>query len=51
LCVMVGPHAPKQGNARSPIGLRHRQRIHLIQHWWSDAGRGAAFSSRGIQEY
>ena len=51
LCAVVRPHYPKQGNGRLPIGLEHRLRIHIIQHWRSDAGRGATFSSCGIQEY
>jgi transposase, IS5 family len=35
LCAVIGPHYPKRGNGRPPIGLERMLRIHFVQHWFN----------------
>ncbi len=33
LCAVIGPHYPKAGNGRPPIGLERMLRMYFVQHW------------------
>jgi transposase, IS5 family len=35
LCDVIGPHCPKPGNGRPPIGLERMLRMYFVQHWFN----------------
>jgi IS5 family transposase len=35
LCALVGPHYPKAGGGRRPVGIERMMRIYFLQQWFS----------------
>lgn len=35
LCTVIGPHYPKAGNDRPPVGLERMLRMCFVQHWFN----------------
>ena len=35
LCALIGPHYPKPGNGRPPVGVERMLRIYFLQQWFN----------------
>lgn len=35
LCAVIGPHYPKAGKGRPPVGLERMLRMYFVQHWFN----------------